>query len=163
MKAWFNSLVPRERMLVLAAGIVTLVGLFFLLVWEPLVTANENLEQRVISAQEMNNWLAGVAVEADDLRNSGRQTRLKGQNESLLSLVDQTSRAAGLGEAVRRIQPEGDNQAQVSLEQAGFNKMLFWLNDLEKTYGIRASALTLTRDEKPGQVQVRMTLTRNSG
>lgn len=160
MKEWFNSLVPRERLLVIAAGIVTLAGLFFLIVWEPLVTANDNLQQRVVSAQELNNWLADVAVQADDLRNSGRQNALKGQNESLLSLVDQTSRSAGLAEAVRRIQPEGDNQAQVSLEQASFNQMLFWLSDLEKNYGIRATAVTLTRGDKAGQVQARMTLTR---
>lgn len=160
MKQWFNSLVPRERMLVIAAGIVTLAGLFFLMVWEPLVTANENLEQQVISAQELNNWLADVELEAQDLRSSGARNTQKGTNQSLLSVVDQTSRTAGLGEAVRRIQPEGDNQAQVSLEEADFNQMLFWLSELEKDYGVRATALTLTRGEKIGQVQVRMTLTR---
>jgi len=162
MKEWFNSLVPRERLLVLAAGAVSIAGLFFLFVWEPLVTANDNLEQQVISAQELNNWLSDVELEASDLRASGRRNSVKGLNQSLLSVVDQTSRTSGLGEAVRRIQPEGDDQAQVSLEEASFNQMLFWLSELERNYGIRATALTLTRGEKVGQVQVRMTLTRAS-
>lgn len=162
MKEWFNSLVPRERLLVLAAAVVTTAALFFLMVWEPLVTANENLSQQVISAQELNNWLADVEIEVADLRASGRRGTLKGRNQSLLSVVDQTSRTAGLGDAVRRIQPEGDNQAQVSLEAAGFNKMLFWLGELEKNYGIRATAVTLTRDDKPGLVQARITLTRSA-
>ncbi len=160
MKEWFNSLVPRERMLVLAAGAISMAVLFFLLVWEPLVTANDNLEQRVISAQELNNWMAGIQQEATDLRSSGRRNAIKGRNQSLLSLVDKTSRTSGLGEAVTRIQPEGEDQAQVTLEEAGFNEMLFWLSQLEQDYGIRATALTLTRGEKAGVVQVRMTLTR---
>lgn len=163
MKEWFNSLVPRERLLVIIAGAVSLAGLFFLLVWEPLVTANENLQQQVISGQEMENWLTDVEKQATQLRRAGRHNNIKGSDQSLLSLVDQTSRTAGLGKAVRRIQPEGSDQAVVTLEAASFNQMLFWLSELEKNYGIRATALTITRDDKIGKVQARMTLKRSIG
>lgn len=162
MKEWFTSLAPRERLLVTIAGIVTLAGLFFLLVWEPLVTANDNLEQQVISAQELNNWLTDVEDQAVQLRRSGQRNSIKGRDQSLLSLVDETSRNAGLGNAVRRIQPEGGDQAVVTLEEAGFNQMLFWLSNLEKEYGIRATALTVSRGEKTGKVQARMTLKRST-
>lgn len=163
MKEWFNSLVPRERLLVIAAGVVTVAGLFFLLVWEPLVTANDNLQQQVISAQELNNWLADVGGEVTQLRQAGRQNSIKGQSQSLLALVDQTSRTAGLKDAVRRIQPEGNDQAVVTLEEAGFNQMLFWLSEMEKHYGIRTTALTITQGEKVGKVQARLTLKRSIG
>ena len=162
MRQWFQSLVPRERLLVIAAAVVTAAALFFLLIWEPLVQANERLTQQVVSAEELNNWLAGVEQQAQALRRSGRSQPIQGRNQSLLSLVDKTSRDAGLGGAVKRIQPEGGDQAVVTLEAAGFNTMLFWLRDLETDYAIRATAITITREDTAGQVQARMTLKRDA-
>lgn len=162
LREWFTGLAPRERRLLLAAAAVVGAALFFLAVWEPLDRAVADMHERVEREHALAAWMAGVRAEADNLQGRRPRTPVRGRDESLLSLVDQTSRQAGLGDAVRRIQPEGDDRTAVTLEGAGFNALIFWLRDLEREYGIRPAALTVSRGETPGKVSARMTLTRDS-
>jgi len=163
MKRWFLSLQSRERLLVAAAAIVAGGGLFFLAVWEPLNQSVTELRDRADSQRELAMWLGEVKQRANELRQRGGGDPVKARDRSLLSVVDETSRNAGLGNAVTRIQPEGDNRAAVTLEDAAFNQLVFWLHELETQYGIRATALSVNRDEEAaGVVQARMTLERTS-
>jgi len=161
MRDWFLSLQTRERLLVAAAAIVAGSGLFFLLVWEPLDQSVTELRDRAQSEREVAMWLGEIKQRAQTLRERGGGTQMKGLGRPLLSLVDETSRSAGLDDAVTRIQPEGDDRAAVTLDDAGFNELVFWLHDLETEYGIRATALSITRDQDAaGLVQARLTLER---
>ncbi|MES1945620.1 General secretion pathway M protein [Salinisphaera sp. PC39] len=162
LRQWFDGLARRERVMVLAAVAVAAIGLFYLGVWQPLDRAVADMRERVTHEQSLAAWMTGAAAEASELKGRRRGTPVQGRGESLLSLVDQTSREAGLGKAVRRIQPESDDQAAVTLEGAGFNALVFWLRDLERTYGIRPAALTVNRGEEPGTVSARMTLKRDA-
>lgn len=162
IRAWLESLAPRERLLVLTAAAVGGVALLYLAVWQPLDRAVADMRERVEREQSLAAWVAGVSAEAAALQGTRRQTTIQGRDESLLSLVDQTARRAGLGEAVRRIQPESDDQAAVTLESAGFNTLITWLRNLERQYGIRPTALTVNRGEEPGTVSARMTLKRTA-
>lgn len=159
---WFYGLTARERQLVLAAAGAVVAAVFFLGVWQPLDRAVADLRDRVERERALAAWIAGARAEADDLRGRHPQTPVRDRNQSLLSLVDRTSREAGLGKAVRRIQPNGDDQTEVTLEGAGFNALIFWLRDLERDYGTRPAALTVNRGEEPGTVSARLTLRRDS-
>lgn len=160
IRAWLDTLAPRERILVLTAAAVGGVALFFVAVWQPLDRAVADMQERVEREQALAAWVAGVSAEAATLQGTRRQAPVEGRNDSLLSLVDQTARQSGLGDAVRRIQPESDDQAAVTLEGAGFSALIGWLRDLERRYDIRPTALTVNRGEQPGTVSARMTLKR---
>lgn len=159
---WFRGLAPRERRMVTAAAGVAAAAIFFLGVWEPLDNGVEGMRERVERERSLAAWMTGVRAEAESLRGRRPQSRIRGRDQSLLSVVDRTSRDAGLAEAVRRIQPEGDDRAAVTLEGAGFDSLIFWLRDLEREYGVRPTALTVNRGEAPGTVSARMTLRRGS-
>lgn len=159
---WFHGLTARERQLVLAAAATVAAAIFFLGIWQPLDRAVADMRDRVERERALASWMAGVSAEVEGLQGRNPQTSIQGRNQSLLSLVDRTSREVGLAKAVRRIQPNGDDQTEVTLEGAGFNALLFWLRDLERDYGIRPAALTVNRGEAPGTVSARMTLRRDS-
>lgn len=163
MKAWFASLAPRERAFVVAAGVALAAAALYLFVWEPLFTAETQLRERVEREAVLAAWVSDLGSEAARLRQRAGETSIKGRDDSLLSIVDATARAAGLGEAIQRIQPEGDDQASVTLEAAAFNKLLFWLRTLERDYGVAVAALTVSRAEQTGAIQARMTLRRDTG
>ncbi|MAA75269.1 MAG: general secretion pathway protein GspM [Salinisphaeraceae bacterium] len=160
MKAWWASLAERERQILGLGGGVLLITLFFLLVWEPLGESIETLERQMASQQELNARLLQIAEEADAARASGAAATLKGQNQALFSVVDQSSRSAGLRDAITRIQPEGDDQAAVTLEAAGFNPLMFWLHTLEMEYGIGTASLSVSAADSNGEVDARLTLKR---
>lgn len=162
MKQWFASLAQREKIMVVSAAVVVIVFLFYMVLWQPLTNGIGTLNTRVASQRDLVSWLAGVTSQAQRLRGSGNHAQIKGQDQSLLSLVDKTSRSAQLGKAVRHIRPDGQDKATITFDAAGFNKLLFWLHDLQKEYGIDTRALTVTSEDKPGQVQARISLERNS-
>lgn len=161
LRQWFDGLAPRERVAVIAGAAVVALALFYYGLWAPLNNSVVESRQRLANQAAETRWMLGIRDEARLLQSSNTQRRVKGRNESLLSIVDATSRENGLGEAVRRIQPEDTDQATVTLAQANFNQLLFWLRTLQRDYGVSASQLTVTRDDEAGTVQARITLSRS--
>ncbi|MDA3921201.1 MAG: type II secretion system protein M [Salinisphaera sp.] len=163
LRQWFETLAPRERLAVVAGTIAVVFALFYYALWHPLNSALNTARTRVTAETNQARWMLGIRDEARLLQASGTQTALKGQNDSLLSIVDATSRSNGLGEAVRHIQPDNNDKAIVSLQKANFNQLLFWLRSLQSDYGISATEMTISRNgDTPGQVEARLTLVRGA-
>lgn len=148
--------------MVAAAAAVAVIVVFYLAVWEPLYRGAADLERRIAAERELTARVAALSAEAERLRATGGG-EIEGRGDSLLSIVDRSSREAGLADAVQRIQPEGGDRAAVTLEAAGFNRIIFWLHDLERRYGVTVSAVTVTRGDEEGTIQARMSLQRNAG
>jgi len=155
MKDWFMRLAPRERLMVSAAAVVVIVALLYVLGWEPLASRIAHLEQSVTEQQALKQWMDQAAVEAKQLRGTSRVRR--GGTQSLLAVVDQTAKRSHLGAAVKRIQPEGQDQVRVSLEQASFDDMVMWLGSLQ-SQGISVIDATMDRQSGAGRVNARITL-----
>lgn len=160
MKQWLNSLAPRERLLVLGAGLVVLGAVFFLAIWEPLYQGSAELEDEIQRDRELAAWVAGLKDEAQRLRQQASRQSIQGRDDSLLSVIDQTSRASDLGNSIQRIQPEGDDQAAVTISNADFNSLLQWLRELQQRYGVTVAALTVSRADQGNSIEARMTLQR---
>lgn len=161
MKNWFFSLAPRERVMVATAAVFTMAALFYVAVWQPLHQGADELETRIASQRELATRVTTLGAEAEKLRSSSRDS-VQATDDSLLSVIDRSSRDADMDGAVKRIQPEGDDQAAVTVEGAGFNAMIRWLRELQQTYGVTVSALNVTRGEDDGVIQARMTLERGA-
>ena len=162
LRQWYEGLAPRERVAVIICAIVVTIAVLYYGLWRPLNTSVEEGRLRLTAQADETRWMLGIRDEARLLQADNTQRRIQGRNDSLLSIVDSTSRENGLGEAVRRIQPDDDDQATVTLEKANFNQMLFWLRSLQRDYGVAAQQMTITRDEEAGTVQARLTLARGS-
>jgi general secretion pathway protein M len=158
MKAWLESLAPRERMMVIAAAALVVLLLAYSLVWAPLRGSYVELRDSVAAQRETAVWMQESAQLLAQLRQSGaRSTGLGGQ--SLLSLADSTARAGGLAGALRRVEPEGQGSVRVWLEGASFDQLIQWLNSLSDRYGVNADTVSLERvEDAAGRVNARLTL-----
>ncbi|MGN8157417.1 type II secretion system protein GspM [Salinisphaera sp. RV14] len=161
LRAWFQGLAPRERIMVAAAAAVVAVAIFYYGLWHPLNSALANAREQVTAESNQARWMLGIRNEAKLLRASSQHSEPKGRDQSLLSIVDATSRAHNLGGAVSHIQPKNNDEALVTLDKANFNHMLYWLKTLQSDYGVVASEATISRAEgAPGRVEARLTLIR---
>lgn len=161
LKDWFYGLAPRERVMVAVAAVVVAIAIFYYGLWHPLDGALANARDQVTAESNQARWMLGVRDEAQLLRSSSHHSEPKGQGESLLTIVDATSRTNNLGDAVRHIQPRDNDQARVTLDKANFNRMLFWLRSLDRDYGVIATEVTISRaEDAPGRVKARLTLIR---
>ena len=153
----WNRLNPRQQRMLGAAGLVMLAALLFVWVWEPLLEARQFERERVASQRALLDWLEAVEPAAQALRQGQSGARDMG-GRSLLGLADQTARAAGLAGALTRIEPVGDNQVRVWLDDADFIAIMRWLETVSITYPVRAAQLDIERGRSTGQVNARLTL-----
>lgn len=160
MNAW-QQLEPRQRRLIGLAGLVLVVALVYVWIWEPLAEAREAERERIAQQQALLNWLETVAPMAERLRENSRSSRdLDGR--SLLGLADETARAAGLAGAMARIEPTGDDEVRVWLEGADFVKVMGWLEEFSRSRPVQVDQLQVDTTGDEGQVNVRVTLISNA-
>lgn len=148
--AKFKALTERERLLVVVAFVVIVVGLFYFAIWSPMNTSIERQRALIDDQQELLSWVQQSANRAIQLRQSGLggQSRL---NTSLPQAVNQTT--ARFNIAITRMQPQGD-ELQVWVDQAPFNSVVDWLNALERM-GVVILQVDLTESDSPGQIKIR--------
>jgi general secretion pathway protein M len=157
VKDWFFGLEARERLLVGAGGVLLLWLLLYLMVWEPIADEYTGLKESVEAQQQTLVWMQQAAGEIQALQRSTSGSAKGLAGRSLLAVVDQSARSGGLGDAIKRIEPDGSKGVKVWLEGAAFDPMILWLGQLSKSYRIEPSIITLEPIGN-GRVNARLTL-----
>lgn len=157
MRAWWETLSARERLLVIGGLGLTLALLGYALVWEPFRTSHRQLQQRVAEQRADLIWMRQAAREVKRLSgNAGTSPTRDGR--SLLTLVDQTARAAGLASALKRVAPQGEDKLSAQLDGVEFDKLIPWLGMLEHDHRIAIVNLSIDRANATGLVNARVIL-----
>jgi len=157
VKAWWEGLSHRERLLTAGGAVFTLVLLLYALAWQPFQTSHRRLRQSVAEQRAELAAMRQMAAEIKRLGGSGVTTSAPVDGRSLLTLVDQTARAAGLGAALKRVAPQGENRLGVQFDAVEFDKLVPWLNQLERDYRIVIVNLSVDRAAL-GRVNARLTV-----
>lgn len=156
MKAWLNSLEPRERRLVLTGAAVAGVLLMYVLAWEPFAAKVERLRAGNAEQQAALSWMQGAAKEVKQLSRGTSRPGQAANGQSLLAQIDSTAKAGRLGTALKRVQPDGEQRVQVWLEEAVFDDVVAWLEGLEQRQGIALESSVIAAKDRPGVVDVRL-------
>ena len=157
MKDWLLRLEPRERLLVGGGAVVLVLLLLYLLIVEPVANRYAALQDGVAEQRKTLVWMQQAAQQVQVLKRSapGGGRGLGGR--SLLAVVDQSARSAGLGDAIKRIEPDGAKGVKVWLEGVAFDPMVLWLGNITTTYQIETSLITI-EPQGNGRVHARLTL-----
>jgi type II secretory pathway component PulM len=143
---WLAGLSERERLLVTWGGVVAIFLLVVGVAILPLYSAASRAEQRVERKRNDLAWMHSVAGE---LRAAGPA---QASGQSLVLIVDQTARAAGLAASLRDTQPSGTGGIRVRLESAPFDVIVAWLGDLSRRQGLIVESATVDRTSRTGIV-----------
>lgn len=158
MKDWFENLQPRERMIVIVGGIITVIILLWALIWNPITTRTAELREEVSSDRELLAWMQDASSRITAAESSGA-IKVK-NNVTLIAAVENTSKRSGLRAAISSMKPEGTNKINLDIKEANFDDMIRWQGQLLTEYGIRAEQFSAKPSDKPGLVNARLTLTR---
>jgi len=158
MKEWFTGLDPRERQLVSGGAAVLLLLLLYMMVWDPIASSYRDLQKDVEVRKQTLAWMQQTAGQIKALQRSGGGGGTQGLGgRSLLSVVDQSARNGGLGDSIKRIEPDGSKGVKVWLEGVAFDPMILWLGKLTRTYQVETSLITI-EPQGGGRVNARLTL-----
>ena len=156
MKDWFLGLEQRERLMVAGGAAILVLLLLYTLILDPLVGGYFRLKQNVEEQEQTLAWMRQAAQQVQSLKRSSPSARSLG-GRSLLAVVDQSARGAGLGVSIKRIEPDGTKGVKMWLESVAFDPMILWLGNLTRTYQIETSLITI-EPQGNGRVHARLTL-----
>lgn len=162
LNAWWQQLAPRQQYVLIAAGCVLLALVLWVGAWEPLDEARQQARAQVAEQQALAGWLEALVPLASNLRRDGAPVAADADRRSLLGVVDETARAAGLAAAIGRIEPAGEQRVRIWLNDAGFATLMGWLEQIAAEQGIQIRELTAERGGQTGAVNARITLGRDA-
>lgn len=157
MRAWLQSLAPRERAVVIGGAAAVLVVLLYLLAIEPTVRAYEARQQRIAALERELEWMRGAAAELEALGggvaagpgDSGRPPYLA---------VDRALREAGLPRP-QTLEPVGAEGARLELDEVSFDALVRVLARLRASDGLEVTRARFRRTAT-GRVDAGVTLER---
>lgn len=153
LMATLRGLTANRQILVLVAGVVLGLLLIYLGIQQPLEQELRRLQRINQGLVDDSEWLRQQV----DLHAGPRLAPAKGQSGSLIARVNQGLGSSGLAPAVKRVQPSGDNQLRVELENADFRRLIEQLAQFEKE-SIFVEQLQLNPGVKPGTASGRLGL-----
>jgi general secretion pathway protein M len=157
----FEALQPRERWMLALGAAALLVTVLYLGVWEPLVKARAERSAALESSRQLALRLEQAAAQLQS--GAGRNPAAAStRGLSLVAAVDQASKQGSIGKAPARIQPEGERVVRVWFEEIAFDALVRWLAEVQTRYGLSVQTLDVEPQAAPGQVNVRLSLTRGA-
>jgi general secretion pathway protein M len=161
MRAWFDSLQPREQAFVIVGGTVLAAAVCYVLIWLPLDQGKRKMEA------DVETWERSLA-ELRPLKGLKTSAALGSQPSGANTLqtpvviVDQSLRTRGLDGALKRSQPTTSNGIRVEFEDVVFDELVLWLGDLSTEFALQVSSgsFSTTSRSGPGQVNATLTLER---
>jgi len=158
---WFNGLERRERLLVSVAVGLTIIAILVLGIARPLSVGRAQAD---VDLQEKRAVLADIERVAARFGPNAAARSSTGRNgdESLVVLVDRTSRSRGLGAFLKRNEPEGKTAIRLRFENAPFDDLAAWLIDISNTHGVVVTAATTDAAGDPGRVNANLQLAKSA-
>lgn len=151
LAGWYATLAPREQLIVRAGSLAAVALIILGAVLQLHATVNR-AEQRLATKRADVAFITSVLPEL-------RAAPLpQGGGQSLVTVVDRTTRDAGLGMNLRGAEPSGTSGVRVRLEGAAFDALVAWLLRVEREYGLSVQAATLEKTDAPGRVNASFTL-----
>lgn len=89
--------------------------------------------------------------------NSGVNKLSLSEGQSLLSVVSASARTQSI--ELQRFEPKGDDKINIWLDKVEFNRMMLWLENLNKTTGVSVEQISVDKTNEPGIVTARLSLT----
>jgi general secretion pathway protein M len=161
LRARFEALQPREQMFVAAAGVVAGLALIYLVLWQPFAIAREQGAHKLEAARALASRIEVVGAQVQGTHPPGSDM-VVGPEVSLMSAVDRAAKDGTLGKAPSRIQPDGDKQVRVWVEDVQFDALLRWMDEVQRRYGLRIDGVAVERRPTAGTVNARLSLVRAS-
>lgn len=155
----YRELQARERVMVAVGAVVVALTLVYLVLWEPFANARSRQQIALADERALAERLETIGATVQKARASG-VAAIQGQDQSLLTLVDQQGKSPDLGKPPARLQPEGDNEVKVWFEDVPFDALVRWMAVLETRFGVQITGAELERRAGAGLVNARLTVTR---
>ena len=154
----YEGMPQRDRAAVKILALVLLLTALYFIAWKP---AQGYMDDAKSELDHNTSLLALVndnkSVLSSISRKSGASASTKVlDSQQLVSSVTNMAKKKGI--ALKRFEPSGGNKLKVWVDDVSFDKMVTWLISLKKSLGVTVEQVTIEKDDAPGLVSARLTL-----
>jgi len=175
MNEWLNRMSPRERIMVIGCAVFLLLAVIWSLGLQPLLKQSSGLEQRV--SQKRGKQSSGLEQRVSQKRGqlaSMQELSLRvvpastgsgtvaGKRDSLVVIIDRTTRENQLAAYLKRNQPDGAGNLRLRLEGAPFDVLVNWLGELSDRYSMTIATANIDA-AGTGRVNATLVIARTGG
>jgi len=151
----WNKLAPSERRLATIGGVVVGVTLLYVLLWLPV---QKELARLRVSVPDERAQLQRMRAQAASIKPLRARSGAKPAAGTLVSVIEQSASARGLRGFVTRMEADGGNGVQLTLDAVPFNSLLSWLSDLQDSHSLLVESTNLDAHTAPGTVNAKLKL-----
>jgi len=155
LQEWFDKLSARERWLVLGAAGFAALALVYALALQPLYSARS---RAALAVEQQRSLLNDIELVARRYGPQNSSNPAVPSGESLVVLVDRSTRERGLGAYLKRNQPEGASGVRLRLENVPFDDLAGWLAVVQSTQGLATVSASFDPAGEPGRVNSNLVL-----
>ena len=151
---YWNNLNERERWLTGIGSVITLIYLFYLLIYSPLATSVSDKSKQLLEKQQTLSWMQ--QVRQLPLNN---KTKRSISNTKLLAVIGNQLNEKSFQPFPYQLQQTGPGDIQLSFERVPYKQFLLWLWTLNFDYAITLKQFTADRSETAGVVKLLIVIT----
>lgn len=160
--AQYDQLPRRDQQALSVLAVAVLLGILYFGVWRPATEFHSQAVGERDRATELLAWLEANHQSLERLSSTGTSQGAAGADtpadgRALMALVTRSASEAGL--SLQRFEPSGEDAIRVWLEGVPFTEVASWLERLNTGHGVRIDQASMDRQNDPGIVAVRLTLT----
>jgi len=152
LKEKYQAMPERDRRALLMLGIFLLPALLYFALIFPVQRAHARFSQELEAKQSELQWMQESVAKMQSLRGSAVGTQRQGRG--LSQLISDSAPRYQL--QISRIQPRGDDEIQVWLEDAPFDQLVQWLHQSEQDFGLVVASINMTAGKNPGWVKMQV-------
>jgi general secretion pathway protein M len=157
VRQWFATLAPRERLLVSLAGGLLIIAVVVIVGIRPL---SAGLKTATLQLADKRAVLADIERVAARFGPQTGAAAARPTGESLVVLVDRTTRSRGLGPYLKRNEPDGNDTIRLRFENVPFDELIGWLADLQMNQAIGVVSANADPGQDTGRVSANLQLSR---
>jgi len=145
MIAYWQNLNERERWMVGTALAASIIYIFYLFIYSPIMDAVQTRKEQLTEKQETLAWMQNVSQQAGSTKAKESITTSK-----LLSVIASELNNNALKPFPYQLQQTGTGDIQLSFDQVPYNEFLQWLWALSNKYTITTKQLTIEKTTTAG-------------
>ena len=157
MKEWWQERSQREKSIVSIGGVIFLVIIIYLIIWQPINDSINRMQQDNINNAALLSWMKQAdAVLAKSHQSNGAHKTTSATER--LAAVQTSLQSTPFKRNVAQVAQTQQNDVRVQIKKAYFDDLSSWLVSIWQNNGIAVKTLNIRRLSNQGQVTANIIL-----
>ena len=153
----WEALEAREQQSLKILGVASVLFLAYFLLWLPAQSYMKDSERLLQERADLLGLVQSSRAILSSQSNSTQGSATILNSQQLVSTVTNLAKKQQL--SLKRFEPSGENKVKVWVEDVSFDVLVSWLSALETSVSVKVEQISVEKQDKPGVVSARLTLT----